>query len=178
VRRVAVISSASGSGKTTVGRALAARLDVPYVELDALHHGPGWAAATPEEMRAKVEPLIAEEAWVVDGHYLTKLGMLVLDRADTIIWLDLPLRVWLPRLLRRTLDRLRTREELWNGNRESFRGAFLGRDSLFAYALRHYHARRREFPVVLAGYPVVRLRSDAEVRAFLAEVPSRGPDET
>ncbi len=41
VRRVAVIASASGSGKTTVGRALAERLDVQFVEMDALVHGPG-----------------------------------------------------------------------------------------------------------------------------------------
>ena len=43
VRRVAIIASASGNGKTTLGRALAARLGVRFVELDALVHGPGWA---------------------------------------------------------------------------------------------------------------------------------------
>ena len=40
MKRVAVISTASGSGKTTVAWALAERLEVPYYELDALHHGP------------------------------------------------------------------------------------------------------------------------------------------
>ena len=98
-RRVAVIASASGCGKTTVGRALAARLGVPFVELDALNHGPGWIEATAEELRARVAPIVATEGWVIDGGYWEKLGDLVLAGADTVVWLDLPRRVWLPRLV-------------------------------------------------------------------------------
>jgi adenylate kinase family enzyme len=102
VRRVAVIASASGNGKTTVGRALAARLGVPFVELDALVHGPGRRETPDHELHALVEPIVRSDAWVIDGTYRRKLGMLVFDAADTIVWLDLPIRVWLPRLLRRT----------------------------------------------------------------------------
>jgi len=57
VRRVAVIASASGNGKTTLGRALAARLDVPFVELDALVHGPNWTETSDEDLRARAEVL-------------------------------------------------------------------------------------------------------------------------
>ncbi len=78
MRRVAVISSASGSGKTTVGRELARRLAVPFHELDALHHGPGWTEASAEELCARVEPFVTEEEWVIDGSYRGKLGDLVL----------------------------------------------------------------------------------------------------
>lgn len=175
MRRIAILSSASGSGKSTVGKALAVRLGVPYVELDALHHGPNWTEATPEELRARIEPLVAGDGWVVDGHYLSKLGTLVLDRADTVVWLDLPVRIWLPRLLARTIRRLRTGEELWNGNRESFRGAFVGRNALVPWAIRHYNLRRRELPALLARYPLVRLRTTADVDAFLETVADREP---
>jgi adenylate kinase family enzyme len=170
VKRVAIISSASGSGKTTVGRDLARRLDVPYHELDALYHGPNWTEATAEELRAKVEPLVAEETWVIDGSYRGKLGDLVLVPADTVLWLDLPMRVWLPRLLRRTYRRWRTHEELWNGNRETIRGALLGRDALIPFAIRNFRRRRRIYPGELAAYPVVRLRSQHEIAAWLDEV--------
>ena len=42
MRKVAVIASASGNGKTTMGRELAQRMGVPFVELDAVVHGPNW----------------------------------------------------------------------------------------------------------------------------------------
>jgi adenylate kinase family enzyme len=169
VNRVAIIASASGSGKTTLGRALASRLDAPFHELDALHHGPGWTEATAEELRARVEPLLDEERWVVDGSYRGKLGDLVLERADVVVWLDLPRRVWLPRLVRRTASRVVRREELWNGNRESLRTA-LGRDSVVRFALRTYTPRRRLYPTQLERFPVVRLRSPREVERWLAGV--------
>ena len=168
MRRVAVIASASGNGKTTLGRALAERLGVPFLELDSIYHLPNWGEASAEELRARVEPLVARPGWVIDGTYQSKLGTLVLDAADTIVWLDLPIRVWLPRLLRRTFRRLLLRENLWNGNRESLRTAFVGRESLFQWALTSHFRRRRELPTALAGYPVVRLRTPAEVARFLA----------
>jgi adenylate kinase family enzyme len=168
VRRVAIQATASSCGKTTLGRELARRLDVPFVELDALHHGPGWTEATAEELRAKVEPMVAGDGWVIDGGYWGKIGDLVLRNADLVVWLDLPVRVWLPRLVRRTVGRVVRREELWNGNRETFRNVFFSRDSLILYALRNHARHRREYPQRLAPYDVVRLRSQGEVDEWLA----------
>jgi adenylate kinase family enzyme len=167
VKRVCLISTASGCGKTTFGRALAARLGVAFHELDALHHGPNWTEATAEELRERVEPLVRSESWVIDNPYRRKLGDLVPEAADTVVWLDLPLRVWLPRLVRRTIGRAIRREELWNGNRETLRSALLSRDSLILYALRHYRGRRRSYPIELARFPLVRLGSSTEMEAFL-----------
>jgi adenylate kinase family enzyme len=167
VRRVAVIATASGCGKTTFGRALARLLGLPFSELDAIHWQAGWTALDGAELRRRVEPIVAGEAWVIDGSYRGKLGDLVLEAADTVVWLDLPLRVWLPRLLRRTFRRAVFREVLWNGNRESLRSVFTGRDSLIAFALRTAPRRRQRYPHELAGLRVARLRTRAEVRAFL-----------
>src|SRR5205814_4703659 len=138
--------------KTTVALRLAERLAAPFVELDALVHGPGWTEIADDELRRLVEPVVRSDSWVVDGVYQHKLGTLVLDGADTVVWLDLPVRVWLPRLLRRTLGRIRRGETLWNGNRESLRGAFWGRDALVPFALRMHRARRRRWPQELACY--------------------------
>jgi adenylate kinase family enzyme len=173
VRRVAVIASASGNGKTTLGRALAARLGVAFVELDALVHGPNWTETPDDELRALVEPIVRSDGWVIDGTYRRKLGMLVFDAADTIVWLDLPMRVWMLRLLRRTARRVTGRERLWNDNRETLRGAFWGRESLFGYAIAMHFRRRRTYPVELAGHPIVRLRSAREVREWLGSVGER-----
>jgi adenylate kinase family enzyme len=168
VRRIAIVSSASSSGKTTLGRELARRLEVPFHELDALHHGPGWTEATAEELRTRVEPLVAGEAWVVDGAYRSKLGDLVLESADLVVWLDLPMHVWLTRLLRRTTSRIARREELWNGNRETLRNVLFSRDSLVLFALRNFPRRRKLYPVELAPFHVVRLRTPKEVERWLA----------
>jgi adenylate kinase family enzyme len=170
VTRFAVIASASGNGKTTLGRELARRLDVPFVELDALVHGHNWLETPDDELRRIVEPILAGEAWVVDGTYRSKLGELVLREADVVVWLDLPIRVWFPRLLRRTVRRLRGQEKLWNDNTESLRGAFWGRESLFGFAFRMHFDRRRRYPVELAPYDVVRLRSPREVETWLDSV--------
>lgn len=167
-----MIASASGNGKTTLGRELARRLGVPFVELDALVHGPGWVETANDELRAALEPVLARDGWVVDGTYRGKLGDLVLERADTVVWLDLPVRVWLPRLLRRTLRRIRGVEPLWNDNRESLRSAFWGRRSLFVWAFRQHFRRRRVYPHELARFPVVRLRSPREVERWLEDYSS------
>jgi adenylate kinase family enzyme len=170
VRRVAIIASASGNGKTTVGRQLAERLGVPFVELDSLVHGPNWEETSDTELRRQLEPILASDGWVIDGNYLRKIGTAVLDAADTIVWLDLPTRVWFLRLLRRTGRRLTGRERLWNDNKESLKSAFWGRESLFGFALTQQPRRRREWPRAFARYSVVRLRSQAEIERWLAGV--------
>ncbi len=165
------MASASGNGKTTLGRELARRLDVPFVEMDALVHGPGWVETSDEELRARVAPIVASDGWVIDGPYRGKLGDLVLDGADVVVWLDLPLRVWVPRLIRRTARRVRGREELWNGNRETLANVLWSRDSLLLFSARSHFRRRRAYPEALAKWPVVRLRSSIEVDRFLADLP-------
>jgi adenylate kinase family enzyme len=166
--RIAVIGSASGTGKTTLARELARRLDVEVVELDALVHGPNWTETPNDVLRAQVEPILARDGWVIDGTYRRKLGTLVLDAADLVVWLDLPIRVWLPRLLRRTYRRIRSGEELWNGNRETVRNTVFAWDGLIPYAFRVFVRRRRRYPRELAPYSVARLRTPAEVEAFLS----------
>lgn len=57
----------SGSGKTTVAKVLARRLGVPHIELDALHHGPGWTVR--DDFVADIDRMSATDAWVIDGNY-------------------------------------------------------------------------------------------------------------
>jgi hypothetical protein len=164
------VKGGSGSGKTTLARALAQRLGLEHVELDALHHDPGWTPAPAPVLQARVRGVLDDaRGWVVDGNYDGKLGALVRDRAELVVWLDLPLCTQLARLARRTFGRWRTGEELWNGNRESLKGAFWGGDALFPWAVRTHFRYRSEWPRRLAGLPLVRLRSPGEVEAWLAQ---------
>jgi adenylate kinase family enzyme len=159
--KIAVVGTTC-SGKTRLARALAERLDVPHVELDALHHGPNWTEAPRDEFRALVKQAISAAGWVVDGSYHGKLGDLVLEQADLVVWLDPPIATILRRLWSRTLHRIRHRVELWNGNRETWRGAFLSRESLFVWVLKTHKDHRRRYEARLARYDMVRLRSPQE----------------
>jgi adenylate kinase family enzyme len=166
-----VVVGVSGNGKTTLSRQLAARLGVPYVELDALFHLPGWQEEDDEVFRRKVEAAIEGEGWVVDGSYSGKLGDLVLSRADTVVWLDQPLPLVIFRLTRRAIRDIVTKRDLFNGNRQTWRFAFFMRDSLVSYAIKSYFRRHRLWPEVFARQPdlqVVRLRSPREVSRWLA----------
>ena len=99
-RRGSRSSGRSGSGKTTVARRLAEQHGLRHVELDALLWGPNWTRAQRDEFRARVEDAISRRCWVADGNYTGKLGDLVLERADLVVWLDLPLPTIAPRLWR------------------------------------------------------------------------------
>ena len=122
MRRVSVVGN-SGSGKTTLSRRLAGTLGVPWVELDSLFHLPGWTPLPDEDFRRQVSEVTAGDGWVVDGNYST-VRELVWGRADTVVWVDPPHGVVMARVMRRTLRRVVTREELWNGNREPWSNLF------------------------------------------------------
>ena len=168
VQRVIVVGT-TGSGKTTLARALAARLGVPHGEQDAWNHQPGWQEAPLEVFRAQVAAFTAQPGWVLDGNY-SKARDIGWARADTLIWLDYPAPLVLGRLLRRTWRRVRTGEVLWNGNRERLRG-LLGRGSIIVWFFRSHWRLRRELPPQVATYPqlrLVRLRSPREAAVWLA----------
>jgi len=126
--RIAVFGK---GGKTTLSRALADRLGLAFVELDALRHMSGWEERPDDEMRVLTTSVLdgAQQGWVVDGNYQI-LRDLLFDRVDTVIVLALPWRVMFWRTFKRSFKRVLRREELWNGNRESFWMTFFTRDSV------------------------------------------------
>ena len=167
------VRGAPGVGQSTFSAALAQRLELPYVELDALHHGPNWSEPTIEEFHARVRRAMetAPQGWVIDGSYDSELGDMVVTAADTLVWLDLPLRISFRRVWRRTMHRIRNEVELWNGNRETWRDQFASRETIFLQTIRAHRRHRREWPSKFRHHPrFVRLRSDSEVRRWLAEV--------
>jgi adenylate kinase family enzyme len=170
-RRINVVGT-SAAGKTTFARALSACLDVPCVELDALHWEANWTEAADRVMRQRVTKATAGDAWVVDGNY-SAVRDIVWGRAQAVIWLDFPLRTVLWRYATRTRRRIRTGEELWpgTGNRERLSMHLLSRDSLLWWILSTYRRRRRDYLRLPAKTPHlawVRLRSAGEADAWLA----------
>jgi hypothetical protein len=56
-----------------------------------------------------------------------------------------------------------TREILWNGNYETWRDVFVGRDSVLQHAIRSHFRDRRLLPRREHAHKTLRLRSLAEV---------------
>jgi adenylate kinase family enzyme len=179
MRRVSVVG-VSGSGKTTVARALAARLSAPLVELDGLMHQPGWQPRPEAEFQAEVERATSEPAWVIDGNYRqVVIEGPVWQRADTVVWLDVPRFIAMRQLFARTLRRAVTREVLWNGNREPLSN-FVSVDpekSVFVWSWITYEGLSRRYATAMTDpawshLSFVRLRSNAETRRWLESIDS------
>jgi adenylate kinase family enzyme len=167
LRRVAVVGT-SCAGKTTFAAALAGKLQVPHIELDALHWRAGWARAPPSFFRRAAPPPTAAERWVSDGNYGV-VRDLVWGRATAVIWLDYPFATVLRRALYRTARRALLREELYSGNRESLRKALLSRDSILWWVIATHGRHRREYPMLFEqaafahlGVAVLKCPRDAE----------------
>ena len=174
MRRVSVVGS-TGAGKSTLSRALAERIGARYVELDAFMHQPGWEPRPDEEFMAEVERATSEAAWVVDGTYpkVVHEGP-VWQRADTVVWVDLPRVAVVWQVFKRTVRRAVTREVLWNGNREPLSN-FISPHSVILWSWSN-HPRIRERYTHAMMDPAwrhlnfVRLRSRAEASRWLESV--------
>jgi adenylate kinase family enzyme len=172
----------SGSGKSTLARLLARALGVAHIELDAIFHQPGWTPLDDETFKARVRQATEAPGWVVDGNY-SVVREIVWQRADTVVWFDLPYALVMGRTIRRTLRRVFTRQELWNGNREPWSNLFSWKleKSIIAWsATRHRVYRQRyreaEHDPCWAGIDFVRLGSQRQADAFLAEVTITAPN--
>jgi adenylate kinase family enzyme len=169
-----VVVGVTGSGKTTTATHLARLFGIPHVELDSLHWLPNWVEMETGAFRQSVAQALSGPAWVTDGNY-GKARDLIWSRATTLVWLDYPLPQILWQLWVRTLKRIITREMLWNGNRETFRGAFFSRDSLFLWALKSYPKHQKRYPELLAcpeyaHLQMIHLRSRQETENWLTQL--------
>ena len=175
VQRVSVVGT-SGAGKSTVAAALAALLGASFLELDSVHHQADWTPLPRSDLRALVAAAAAGERWVIDGNY-SSVQDIVWARADTVVWLDLPRRTVMRRVIWRTLRRIGGRVELWNGNRERWRNFFTldKEESVIAWAWQTHASNRARYEAAMAdpaydSLRFVRLRSAASVRQFLRSV--------
>ncbi|MFC9877379.1 P-loop NTPase family protein [Nocardia salmonicida] len=173
MRRIVVVGT-SGSGKSTLARQISAQLDIPHIELDAIHHQSNWTPMPAPEFRAAVAERIDGDAWVVDGGYRSKLGDLVWQRAETVVWFDLPRSLVMRQIVRRTVSRAVAGRELWNGNRERWSQMFSldPQRSVIMWAWTT-HARNRANYLAAQSDPAfqhltfVRLGSHRETTKFL-----------
>jgi len=146
-----VVVGATGCGKSTMAACVAEKLDLEYIELDALYWKPNWVDPTPGEFRDMVDSATRSPGWVLAGNYGI-VRDIVWSRAQAIVWLDYPFFMILKRLLIRTWVRWRTKELLWGTNYEPFWVHFKlwSKDSLVNWLFQTYWRRKRTYPQFFA----------------------------
>jgi adenylate kinase family enzyme len=175
MRRISLVGN-SGAGKTTLARSVAERLGVAHVELDAIFHQPDWTELPEDEFRARVAARLDEltEGWVTCGNY-RMVRETVWGRADTVVWLDLPRRRVMQQVTARTVRRVVTREQLWNGNREPWQNlyAWAPERNIVRWAWTQHDKYTQQYAAAMAdprwsGLRFIRLRSPREIDRWLA----------
>ncbi|GIJ80737.1 Adenylate kinase [Micromonospora phaseoli] len=163
-----------GSGKSTLAQCLAERLGVPWYPVDDLLWEANWTEVPVGQQRSRIEAICRRDRWILDGAYHGWRDV-PLVRADLVIALDYPRGLSFRRLLRRTLRRLVTGEEICNGNRETL-GSVLSAESVLVWHVTGYGRERRRMRAWHGdptGPPVLLLDSPQALERWLARLPSR-----
>lgn len=177
MNRIAIVGS-SCAGKSTLARKLEAKLGYKRIELDEINWMPDWQERDFAEFTGIVEQATRAGTWITDGNYGSRLGTLLFDRADTIIWLNLPFLVVYGRLFHRQFRRVVLREQLWSGNRETLRQALFEKDALIYFIPRTWRQRkeklRRLFCNPPAGKTLIEFTSERAVNRWVAQLNESG----
>ena len=90
MNRIVIIGN-SGSGKTTLAKELGASRNLPVIHLDRLFWMPGSfeVKRPPGVVHAEIDQERQAPAWIVEGVF-GELAQRFLERADHLVWLDLP----------------------------------------------------------------------------------------
>jgi adenylate kinase family enzyme len=173
-----VVVGCSGSGKTTMGRALSQALGVPRIELDAINWQPGWRDISqhdPDEFFRRIAEAAAGEAWVMDGNY-TKAREAHWSRATAFVWMDTPRPRVMRQVIWRSFNRAVSKKELWpgTGNKEQFR-RWVDKGHPIRWAWDTWAMVHDRYAAWFAdgtyeGRPVYRVRNRAEGRRLVARL--------
>lgn len=163
-----LVAGTSGSGKSTLAAQIAGVLEIPYVEIDGLYHGPSWIPR--ETFEADVLQFSSQPAWVTEWQY-GPVRQILGDRAELVVWLDLPRATVMRQVVRRTLRRRLERKELWNGNIEPpLWTALTDKEHIvrWTWATHHKTAQRLDdLRCDCPALPIVQLRGHREAQDWL-----------
>ncbi|MFG0248136.1 MAG: hypothetical protein ACF8OB_04555 [Phycisphaeraceae bacterium JB051] len=166
-----------------MAKAIAARLGIKYICNDSLIWRANWINVPDDERLPGFEKATHCDTWVIDGNVTSTHrpeNALLLERADTIVWLDLPRRTVWRQVIWRTFKRSLTREELWHGNRESFRLGFMSRDSVILWSIKTFKRYRKRYEQIAADLTyahlnIIRLKSKRQVQNWLESLDAQRP---
>ncbi len=93
MKRIIVIGC-PGSGKSTFARKLKDLTGLPLHYLDMIWHKPDKTNVAREEFDSKLDDILAEECWIIDGNYQRTMERRM-EKCDTVFLLDYPTEICL-----------------------------------------------------------------------------------
>ncbi|WP_273242525.1 P-loop NTPase family protein [Hyphomonas atlantica corrig.] len=171
-----VVIGISGAGKTTFATRVAKALAIPQIELDLLNWRPGWHDRYVHEFeafKADVVQAIASENWVLAGGY-SRVRPMIFERANIVVWLDMPKSIVFGQVFLRSLKRTTDRKPILNGNHESFLRWF-NKGHPIQIVWNNYQRKREKYEAQLSGpeaahLKLIQCRTRKDVEAAFAAV--------
>ncbi|GAK04036.1 DNA topology modulation protein [Geomicrobium sp. JCM 19037] len=171
MNRIMVMGVSPGVGKSTFARELGEELHMNVYHLDAYFWKPGWVMKAVDEFAAEQQEIVEREQWIIEGNYNNTYEVRV-ARADTIIYLELPLYVCLYRVFKRWIKNFgRTRSDMGEGCKEKLDVEFI------RYIVTTYNRRKKTMKKRLQAFEeqrslnqVIVLTNKKAIRAYLNTV--------
>lgn len=166
------IVGTTATGKSTFGRKLAAKMGIPFLEMDAIFWRPNWQEPSDEEFFPKLENALAAHSWVLDGNY-TRTIPIKWKHIDTVIWLDYSFKTTITQSVLRAFKRAYSKTELWpeTGNYETF-GKMFSKQSIIWWCIKNYSKNKKKYKRIMENptyshIKFVRLTSHEEAQAYI-----------
>lgn len=169
MKRVAVFGNA-GAGKSTLARQLAALTRLPLHVVDKMQFRAGGESVPPEDFLKALADLLDQDKWIIDGYGTTATAFERFARADTLVYLDLPVMMHYWFVTKRFAKGLFTAPKgwpdnspLWSSTMSSFR--------VISLCHRHLTPKYRRFVADAAATKRVHhLTSRRDISTFLESV--------
>lgn len=166
-----MICGGPGSGKSTLARIMSERTGLPVYHMDHFHWKPGWIERTSEEKIPLIRAVQARDAWIFEGGNSSTFAERA-ARADTMIWLDLPVTLRLFRVIWRTIrDQGKVRPDMAPDCPEGFHHE-TWRFWKYIWATRHTAwLKSKAIAENTPHLTVHHLQTRSQVAAFIANLP-------
>ena len=169
MKRVAVFGNAGG-GKSTLAKRLAETTGLPLYPLDLIQYKPGGGEAPRERYLQAHAELLRRDEWIIDGFGCVASAWERFERADTLVYVDLPLATHHWWVTKRLAKGLLVDPEGWPANSPIWASTIDSYQALWR-CHRGLTPRYRELVAeAAASKRVHHLRSRREIRTFLEAV--------
>ena len=162
-----IVIGCPGSGKTTLSKLLAQKLNLPLIHLDKIQWLGDWVCIRGEDFDNILREEMKKPQWIIDGNYNRTIPMR-LKQCDTVIYLDYPTYVCFFSALKRVIKNYgKVRDDMGGNCKERFDPAF------FWFILNFNRKNRKKYHKLLneaEGKKIIILKSRKEAENFLGSI--------